>query len=146
MKPKPIAYWVTTAVLVFCILSGGLGELARVPGTIGDMLLLGYPLYFISIIGFWKVLGSIALLAPKFPRLKEWAYAGIFFNMTGALVSHLVRGDYGAFGYHIIATAVIAVLVVASWALRPQSRTFGVLFAPKNPGPTRRGDTAPALA
>ena len=48
---------------------------------------LGYPLYFITIIGFWKVLGAITLLAPGFPRLKEWAYAGIFFDLTGAAAS-----------------------------------------------------------
>jgi hypothetical protein len=73
----------------------------------------------------WKVLGTIALLVPRFPRLKEWAYAGIFFNMTGAAVSHAVSGDAS---WHVIYTACLAVLTIASWALRPPSRTLGVLF------------------
>jgi len=86
------------------------------------MLHLGYPLYFVTIIGLWKVLGSIALVAPRLPRLKEWAYAGIFFNMTGAAASHWVRGDAA---WHVIVTLAFAALAVASWALRPPSRTLG---------------------
>ena len=68
---------------------GCVAELIRVPATIEGMEALGYPAYFVTIIGVWKVLGSVALLAPGFPRLKEWAYAGIFFNMTGACASHI---------------------------------------------------------
>src|SRR6266496_3243486 len=66
---------------------------------------------------------SARRLAPSFPRLKEWAYAGIFFEMTGAAASHAARGDYGAHAYHLIVTLTFAGLTVASWALRPQSRT-----------------------
>jgi hypothetical protein len=80
-------------------------------------------------IGFWKVLGSLALLVPRFPgRLKEWAYAGIFFNMTGAAASHGVCGDAA---WHVMVTLIFACLAVASWALRPESRTLGVLFPTK---------------
>jgi hypothetical protein len=125
MKAKVIAYWATTAFLVFAILSGGVAELARRRENVEGMVHLGYPLYFITIIGFWKVLGAIVLLAPSFPRLKEWAYAGIFFNMTGAAASHAVCGDAA---WHVIVTLSFAVLTVASWALRPQSRTLGVIF------------------
>jgi uncharacterized membrane protein YphA (DoxX/SURF4 family) len=125
MSARVIGYWVTTGLLVFAVLSGGVAELARVPGNIEGILALGYPLYFVTIIGFWKVLGSIALLVPRFPRLKEWAYAGIFFNMTGAAVSHLVVGDEV---WHAIVTSSLAVLTLASWALRPPGRTLGVLF------------------
>jgi hypothetical protein len=67
------------------------------------------------------VLGSITLLAPRFPRLKEWAYAGMFFNMTGAAVSHLVAGSEA---WHLWYTASLAVVVLVSWALRPESRTL----------------------
>ena len=95
------------------------------------MVLLGYPVYFIMIIGYWKVLGGIALLVPRLPRLKEWAYAGIFFNMTGAAVSHAVSGDYGIYAFHLIVTLFLAIVTLASWALRPQSRTLGVLFPAK---------------
>ena len=123
MKIKAISYWAATAILVLGLLSGGAAELARRREIVEGMVHLGYPLYFITILGFWKVLGGIALLAPRFPRLKEWAYAGIFFDMSGAVVSHTVRGDSVS---HLIAPGVFAALAVASWALRPPSRTVEV--------------------
>jgi hypothetical protein len=123
---KTIGYWVTTAILLFAMLSGGIAELMHRPETIEGMKQLGYPVYFVMILGFWKVLGSVALLAPGFPRLKEWAYAGIFFNMTGAAVSHAVCGDAA---WHVVVTVGFAALAVASWWLRPASRTLGVLPA-----------------
>ena len=119
MKSKLIAYWVTTGLLALAMISGGLGEVLRRPENIEGIVRLGYPVYFIVLIGVWKVLGTIAILAPRFPRLKEWAYAGIFFNMTGAFVSHAVWGDAP---WHLVATGVIALLTVASWALRPATR------------------------
>jgi hypothetical protein len=78
------------------------------------------------------VLGAIAILVPRFPRLKEWAYAGIFFDLTGAAMSCAAVGGYGAYGFHVIAPLLIAGLTVTSWALRPQSRTVGVLFPAAN--------------
>jgi uncharacterized membrane protein YphA (DoxX/SURF4 family) len=93
---------------------------------------LGYPMYFFAIIGVWKVLGAIAILVPRFPRLKEWAYAGIFFDLTGAAISCAAVGGYGAYGFHVIAPLLIAGLTVASWALRPPSRTVGILFPATN--------------
>src|SRR5580700_656985 len=104
---KTIGYWVTTAILLFAMLSGGIAELMHRPETIEGMKQLGYPVYFVMILGFWKVLGSVALLAPGFPRLKEWAYAGIFFNMTGAAVSHAVCGDAA---WHVVVTVGFAAL------------------------------------
>ena len=77
-------------------------------------------MYFIMIIGFWKLLGSAALVAPGLPRVKEWAYAGIFFNMTGAAVSHVVNHSAG---WHVGVTLGLAGVTIASWALRPASRT-----------------------
>jgi uncharacterized membrane protein len=123
---RRISYWVVTALVALAMVSGGVGELAQLPQTVRGMALLGYPTYFIQIIGFWKVLGGIALLVPGWPRLKEWAYAGIFFNMTGAAVSHAATG---AAGWHLVVTLTIAALAVASWALRPPSRILGVLFS-----------------
>ena len=119
MKSKSISYWVVTAMLAFFIGSGGLAELARVPGNIEGLVHLGYPAYFATIIGFWKVLGAIAILAPGFPRLKEWAYAGIFFNMTGAAATGLFTHSAT---WHVIVDLVLAGLTVASWALRQPSR------------------------
>ena len=122
MTGKTIAYWVTTGVLVFNLLAGGLAELAQLQGNAEGMRLLGYPLYMMTILGVWKVLGSIALLAPGWVRLKEWAYAGAFFNLSGAAVSHIVMGDAA---WHAYYTASLAIITLISWALRPESRTLG---------------------
>jgi uncharacterized membrane protein YphA (DoxX/SURF4 family) len=128
MKAKNIAYWTTTVLLAF-FMSGGLVQIAQFKANPhGIVPELGYPMYFFAILGFWKVLGAIAILVPRFPRLKEWAYAGIFFDLTGAAASCAAVGGYGAYGFHVIAPLLIAVLAVASWALRPPSRTIGVLF------------------
>ncbi len=119
---KPIAYWVITVLLALLLLSGGITELARQPQTIAGMARIGYPPYMALILGFWKVLGAIAILAPGLKRAKEWAYAGIFFDLTGAAASHAASADYGPGGFHIIVPLVLATLVVVSWALRPGSR------------------------
>ena len=100
MRAKSIAYWTTTVLVAFSM-SGGIAQLARVPGVVdGFVRVLGYPPYFVTILGFWKVCGAIAILVPRFPRLKEWAYAGIFFDLTGASASSAAVGG-GAF--HILA-------------------------------------------
>jgi uncharacterized membrane protein YphA (DoxX/SURF4 family) len=128
MKAKNIAYW-TTTILVAFFMSGGVAQIAQFKANPhGVVPQLGYPMYFFAILGFWKVLGAIAILVPRFPRLKEWAYAGIFFDLTGAAASCAAVGGYGAYGFHVIAPLLIAVLAVASWALRPESRTIGILF------------------
>ncbi len=91
---------------------------------------LGYPVYLLTILGVWKLAGGVTLLAPGFPRLKEWAYAGIFFELTGAAASFVARGEITG---DLIAPLVLSGLAVASWALRPQSRTLGVLFSANKP-------------
>jgi DoxX-like family len=133
MKAKNNAYWTTTGLVAFFIGGGGASQVAQFRANPhGVVAVLGYPEYFFAILGVWKVLGAIAILAPRFPRLKEWAYAGIFFDLTGAAISCAAVGGYGAYGFHIIAPLVIAGLTVASWALRPQSRIIGVLFPVTN--------------
>ena len=117
-KAKSIGYWVTTGVLVFCM-TGGIFELFSVKITIDGIIRLGYPAYIIPLLGLGKVLAILAILWPGVPRLKEWAYAGIFFNMMGAIVSHVARHD-GA--WIIVVTVTIAAITLASWALRPDSR------------------------
>lgn len=136
-KAKSIVYWTTTVLIAFLIGSGGVAQLARVPGTVnGFTHILGYPLYFVTILGVWKVLGAIAILVPRFPRLKEWAYAGIFFDLTGAAASSAaVGGSGGVYAFHILAPLIVAVIAVASWALRPESRVIGVLFPAKQGTP-----------
>jgi len=132
MKAKNIAYW-TTTVLLATFMSGGIVQIAQFKGNPhGVVPELGYPMYFFAIIGSWKVLGAIAILVPRFPRLKEWAYAGIFFDVTGAAASCVAVGVYGAYAFHVIAPLLIAGLTVASWALRPPSRTIGIIIPATN--------------
>ncbi len=129
MKAKSITYWTTTVLVAFFIGGGGASQVVQYRGNPhGVVPILGYPMYFFAILGIWKVLGAVAILAPRFPRLKEWAYAGIFFDLTGAAASCAAVGGYGAYAFHVIAPLVITGLTAASWALRPQSRTLGVLF------------------
>ena len=115
-----IAYWVTTALVVFELALGGVWDVLRVPQVRALIERLGYPPYFLVILGIWKLLGAVALVIPKFPRLKEWAYAGVVFDLTGAVASLFASGliDVGAMAYPIVMTGV----AVASWALRPPSR------------------------
>src|SRR5271155_3344866 len=118
-----IAYWATTALLVFELALGGVWDILRVPQVRGLIERLGYPLYFLVILGIWKLLGAVALVIPRFPRLKEWAYAGVLFDLTGAIASLLATGltDAGTIAYPIVITGMAA----ASWALRPPSRCLG---------------------
>jgi hypothetical protein len=125
VKAKSIVYWTTTVIVAALIGSGGVGQILQYLGSPrGVVPILAYPMYFFAILGVWKVLGAIAILAPRYPLLKEWAYAGIFFDLTGAAASCVMVGGYGAYGFHVIAPLIIAGLTVASWALRPASRTL----------------------
>jgi uncharacterized membrane protein YphA (DoxX/SURF4 family) len=129
MKARTIGYWITTVLVAMPIGSGGVAQIGQyLHDPHGVVPVLGYPLYFFAILGFWKVAGAIAILVPRFPRLKEWAYAGIVFDLTGAAASCAAVGGYGAYGFHVIAPLLITVLTVASWALRPESRRIGTTF------------------
>jgi hypothetical protein len=119
-KTKTAFYWTTTGILVFCM-TGGIFELLGARPTVDGIMRLGYPGYIIPALGLGKVLAILAILWPRFPRLKEWAYAGIFFNMMGALVSHVALHDPP---WIIVVNVVIAAITLASWALRPKSRTL----------------------
>ena len=113
---KTIAYWGTTALTALAFFTGGLADVTRGPAMVSGMAHLGYPAYFMLILGSWKVLGALAILAPRLPRLKEWAYAGIVFDLTGAALSHASVGDGFA---KVITPLVILGFAAASWALRP---------------------------
>jgi len=125
MKTKMIGYWATTIPLAIELLVGGEWDLTHQPHVVQVVTHLGYPVYLLTILGFWKLLAAIALLAPRLARLKEWAYAGAFFEMTGAAASHAAKGDNAV---NLIAPVIITTFTVVSWALRPPSRTLGVLF------------------
>jgi DoxX-like family len=139
-RAKNITYWTTTALVAFFIGSGGGAQVAQyLSNPHGIVPVLGYPMYFFAILGLWKVLGAIAILVPRFPRLKEWAYAGIIFDLTGAAASCAAVGGYGVYAFHVLAPLFLAVLAVASWALRPESRVIGILIpASGTPGVNAR--------
>jgi uncharacterized membrane protein YphA (DoxX/SURF4 family) len=120
-----IAYWVTTALVVFELALGGVWDILRVPQVRDLIERLGYPSYFLVILGIWKLLGAVALVVPRVPRLKEWTYAGVLFDLTGAVASLWASGLMSArtAAYPIIMTGV----AIASWALRPPSRRLSGL-------------------
>jgi uncharacterized membrane protein YphA (DoxX/SURF4 family) len=118
-KRNKIIYWVATIWLALGILSGGIFQLMKMEDAVKSFTHLGYPLYLLTILGIWKILGAIAILAPKFPLVKEWAYAGMFFVMTGAMISHIVMGDKFT---EIFPSVLTMVLVIVSWYFRPADR------------------------
>ena len=118
-RRQVVAYWVTTGLAAAELAVDGVWDILQLPYVRAVIDHLGYPRYFLVILGVWKVLGAVALVVPRFPRLKEWAYAGAVFNYTGAIASHLTVGD----GALAVAYPVIQLgLVAASWALRPTAR------------------------
>jgi hypothetical protein len=119
MRANKIGYWTTTTIVAFVFLAGGIFDLMRGPQVVATMAHLGYPAFLALLLGAWKLLGVGAILAPGLPRLKEWAYAGMFFDVTGAAVSHTVAGDPAP---AVVTPLVILAFVMASWALRPASR------------------------
>ena len=122
MNARHAVYWTTTTLVALSFLSGGAAYLARAEAPLRGMAELGYPAYFVIILGAWKALGGLALLAPRLALLKEWAYAGIAFDLTGAACSHAAVGHPPA---KVLAPLVILGLAAASWALRPASRRLG---------------------
>jgi len=120
-RARTIAFWVTTIFGPASFVIGGYLHLTRDPQVMATLAHLGYPVYFATIMGFWKLLGAVAIVVPGIPRLKEWAYAGFFFDLTGAAATRAFVGDGAA---DILAPLVFLALVAASWALRPTSRTL----------------------
>jgi len=119
-KRNKIIYWATTGFLAFGMLAQGFAQIFLTKGYV-DMVVahLGYPSYFLYIIGTWKILGVIAILIPGFKLLKEWAYSGFFFVMSGAAISHIVVGDSIP---EIVPASVLLILIVVSWYFRPSDR------------------------
>ncbi|WP_018613381.1 DoxX family protein [Segetibacter koreensis] len=119
-KRKLMIYWVATALLAFGMLVSGLQQIFHAKAIVDIIAPLGYPSYFLYIIGVWKILGVIAILIPRYKLVKEWAYAGLFFVMTGALVSHLASGDDSIKG--IIGSFMQTIFIILSWYFRPADR------------------------
>ncbi|HEY7210358.1 MAG TPA: DoxX family protein [Bryobacteraceae bacterium] len=125
MKTKAVLYWTATVLIALELLVGGMMDLLRNKQAADVIAHLGYPSYLLTILGVWKLLGAAALLVPRFPRLKEWAYAGAIFDMTGAAFSSLAAGDSAA---TIAVPLVLTAIALVSWALRPPGRILGGLF------------------
>ena len=122
IKRNKIIYWVATIWLALGMVATGTGQLIKMKAAQGgaDMIThLGYPVYLLTILGIWKILGVIAVLIPKFPLLKEWAYAGFFFIMSGAMISHIAVGDSVN---EIWPSLLLLVLTIVSWYFRPPNR------------------------
>ena len=119
-KRNKIIYWVFTGLFTVGMFSSGLQQLFRQKEMVDMIVALRYPLYFMTILGIWKILGVIAILIPRFKLLKEWAYAGFFFAMTEALVSHLASGDYSVKG--LIGPFFQTIFIILSWYFRPADR------------------------
>jgi uncharacterized membrane protein YphA (DoxX/SURF4 family) len=118
-KSNKIIYWTSTILVAFGMLPGGLGQIFHAKWSLDLIRPLGYPEYILTIIGIWKVLGSIVLLIPKLPLIKEWAYAGFFFAMSGAVFSHLASGESMN---KIVSPLILLVLIGLSWYFRPVDR------------------------
>jgi len=120
-KRKKIIYWIATVWLALGMLSTGAVQLFKGKtgaGGVDIITHLGYPVYFITILGVWKVLGVVAVLIPGFPLLKEWAYAGFFFVMSGAAISHIASGSVN----EIFPSLLLLILSFVSWYFRPADR------------------------
>lgn len=118
-KTQKIIYWVATIWLALGMLSTGVVQLMKMDEEVTRFGQLGYASYVLTLIGIWKLLGVTAVLVPRFPLIKEWAYAGFFFLMTGAIVSHIAVGDNGK---EFFGPTLLLVLTIVSWYFRPADR------------------------
>jgi len=118
-KRNKIIYWIATLWLALGMTSTGIVHLLQMDEAVAKMTELGYPSYILTILGTWKLLGVVAVLIPRFPLLKEWAYAGFFFNMSGAIFAHLAGGSDPI---EFFGPTLLIVLTVVSWYFRPADR------------------------
>jgi uncharacterized membrane protein YphA (DoxX/SURF4 family) len=122
MNARSAGYWTTTTLVALAFVTAGVAYLLRADAVVQNLSELGYPPYFLTLLGVWKALGGLALLTPRLPRLKEWVYAGIAFNLTGAAFSHAAVGHPAS---KVIAPLVLLGVAATSWALRPTRRATG---------------------
>jgi hypothetical protein len=118
-KRNKIIYWIATGFLALGMLAGGVQQLLQIGGYVDIISQLGYPIYMLSILGAWKILGVIVILIPKFPLVKEWAYAGFFFTMSSAAVSHITVGQPFS---EAVPSLILLIMTVVSWYFRPADR------------------------
>lgn len=122
-KRNKIIYWIATIWLSLGMVSTGIVQVLGLKAEVDFITHLGYPAYFLQILGVWKILGAAAILIPKFALLKEWAYAGFFFTTTGAALSHIIAGDPLT---EVFPSLLLLVLTVISWYFRPADRKISL--------------------
>ena len=115
-KRNKIIYWIATIWLAVAMLASGVQQIFHTKSFVDIIVPLGYPIYFLTILGVWKILGVVVLLIPKFPLLKEWAYAGFFFAMSGAFFSHIASSNSLS---EIFPSLILLIMIVVSWYFRP---------------------------
>jgi uncharacterized membrane protein len=124
IKRNKIIYWIATLFLTLGMTAGGVQQMLQIGGYNDIANRLGYPLYMLTILGVWKLLGVVAILVPKFPLLKEWAYAGFFFAMSGATISHFIVGEPFT---EALPSLMLLLMTLVSWHFRPVNKTIGQL-------------------
>jgi hypothetical protein len=124
LKRNKIIYWIFTLWMSLGMVSTAIVQLMKSKDEVANFTTLGYPLYLMTIIGVWKILGVIAVLIPKYPLLKEWAYAGFFFVMSGAVISHLIVADPISRTFPAL---LLFALVIISWYFRPAERKISAI-------------------
>lgn len=122
-KRDKIIYWIATIWFALAMAASGIQQIFNIGGFPPIMVHLGYPVYFSLILGIWKISGVAAILIPKFLVLKEWAYAGFFFAMSGAIFSHIALGDHI---YELFPPLFLLILTVVSWYFRPLDRKSNI--------------------
>lgn len=122
-------YWAATAFAGLAVTAVGVADVVRAPAVTDGLTHLGYPAYFATIVGVWKLLGVAAIVTPGHERVKEWAYAGLFFVLTGAAMSHAITGD--PIGKLLVPVVVLA-FVMASWMLQPKGETSGAVLTARH--------------
>jgi uncharacterized membrane protein YphA (DoxX/SURF4 family) len=118
-KRNKIIYWIATIWLAVAMLASSLQQIFHTKGFVDIIVPLGYPIYFLTILGVWKILGVVALLIPKFTLLKEWTYAGFYFAMSGAVFSHIASGDSMS---EMAPSLILLIITVVSWYFRSEDR------------------------
>ena len=127
-KAGKIIYWISTIWLALGMLSSGILQLLKGKAEVDFIIKMGYPEYFLTVLGIWKILGVVVLLLPRFLLLKEWAYAGFFFAMSGAVFSHISLGNQMS---EIVGPLLLLILTLLSWYFRPADRKIIALHHSK---------------
>lgn len=143
MDARRIGYWICTGLIALVMAGGGTVDLLQPPDAMQQVEQLGFPDYFYSMLGVWKLAAVAVLLAPKLPRTKEWAYAGITIDLTAASYAHLVNADPT---FNIVAPLVFLAIALTSWYLRPASRKLASPASEEGPAPAAATQPMPDAA